>query len=387
MYPDLSYFFHDLFGIAPDNGLSVFKTFGLFLVLAFLASAYVLYLELKRKESIGQFKAVKGTRIIGAKASPIEIASNALFGFIIGFKLVYLAMNFPEFKLNPAAVLLSTKGNLIAGLLAALGFGFYRYWDAKRNSLDKAVTKEVDIHPYERVGDITMVAAISGIIGARLFSILENMESFLNDPIGQIFSGSGLTIYGGLILAFITVYWYIKKRGMKPIHMMDATAPAVMMGYAVGRMGCQLSGDGDWGIPNSLAKPDWFIFPDWAWSYDYARNVINEGSKIPDCINIHCSFLNPGVFPTPLYEVIFSLISFAILWSLRKRFKKAGMIFSLYLILNGIERFFIEFIRVNEKYEFLGQNWSQAQYIAIGFLILGIIGLILCQKNDWAKET
>lgn len=385
MYPDLSYLFHDLFGSAPDNGFSILKTFGLFLVLAFVASAYVLYLELKRKESIGQFHSVKGTVEVGQNASLIELFSNALFGFIFGFKLVYIAMNFQEFKINPADVLLSAKGNLLAGIAIAAVFGCYRYWDAKRKALDKPYSKEIDIHPYERVGDITMVAAISGIIGARLFSILENMESFLNDPIGQIFSGSGLTIYGGLIVAFAAVYWYINKRGMKPIHMMDASAPAVMMGYAVGRMGCQFSGDGDWGIPNTLAKPDWFIFPDWAWSFDYARNVNNDGSTIPDCVNLYCKYLDPGVFPTPLYEIVFSLISFAILWSLRKRFKKAGMIFFLYLILNGIERFFIEFIRVNERYEFLGLNWSQAQYIAVAFFIIGIMGLIVSSRNDWGK--
>ncbi|MBK8832882.1 MAG: prolipoprotein diacylglyceryl transferase [Saprospiraceae bacterium] len=118
--------------------------------------------------------------------------------------------------------------------------------------------------PHHRIGDITILAAISGIIGARLFSIIEseeNIKAFIKDPLDQLLSGSGLAIYGGLILAFITVYWYIYRKGMKPIHVMDAVAPALIMGYGVGRLGCQFSGDGDWGIVNTAPAPGWWFLP------------------------------------------------------------------------------------------------------------------------------
>jgi len=383
MYPDLSYFFHDLLGTEVDNWTSVINTFGFFLALTFICSFFIIRAELRRKHSEGIIPPLNVK--VAASSAIKETLFNSAVGFVLGFKLPYIYKNFSEFKGNEAGMVFSKDGALFPGIIVAILFGIYAYFMASNKPPRPAGLST--INPADKSGDIILYAAIFGVIGSRLFSILENLDSFWADPMGQLLSGSGLTIYGGLILAFIVVFLYVKRLGIPPLHMMDVAAVALAAGYGVGRMGCQFSGDGDWGIENTAAKPDWFIFPDWAWSYDYARNVINEGSKIPDCINIHCNYLNPGVYPTPLYEVIFSLISFAILWSLRKRFKKAGMIFFLYLILNGIERFFIEFIRVNEKYEFLGQNWSQAQYIAIGFFILGIIGLYMCSRKDLGKAT
>ena len=229
--------------------------------------------------------------------------------------------------------------------------------------------------PHQRVGDITIVAAISGILGARLFSILENFGDFIQDPIGQLFSGSGLTIYGGLILAFIVVTWYVRKKGITPIHVMDAAAPALIVGYAVGRMGCQLAGDGDWGIVNAAAVPDWFFLPDWLWSFDYPRNVLNEGVLMENCVGRYCHRLDPPVYPTPAYEIIMGAVIFIILWMLRKKAKVAGTIFFVYVLLNGVERFIIENIRVNPRYTFLGIELSQAQYIALGLVAVGAIGL------------
>ena len=78
-----------------------------------------------------------------------------------------------------------------------------------------------------------------------------------------------------------------------------------MMGYGVGRMGCQFSGDGDWGIVNEAPKPSWFIFPDWAWAYEYPHNVLNEGVRMVNCVGNHCMKLSPPVYPTPIYEITF----------------------------------------------------------------------------------
>ena len=379
MYPDLSYLFHDLFGSAPDNWLSVFKTFGVLLILSFLASAYFFRLELKRKEEEGLIQGSVEKEKTGFPATGKEIGQNALFGFIIGWKLPYILQHFEEFKPDPAAILLSGKGTFFLGLLAAAIFGFLKYWDHRKKQLAKPTVKEVMVMPHQRIGDITILAAITGLVGARLFSIIEseeNIKAFIQDPLDQLLSGSGLAIYGGLILAFITVYLYIRSKGMKPIHVMDAVAPALIMGYAVGRIGCQLSGDGDWGIVNTAPPPSWWFLPDWAWSYDYPHNVLNDGIQIEGCLWEYCRHLGEGVFPTPLYETFFSLIIFGILWALRKRIRIPGIIFFLYVLLNGVERLWIEKIRTNPDITFLGMEATQAEYIAFLLIVIGAVGMV-----------
>ena len=387
MYPDLSYFFYEIFGTSPDNWTSIFKTFGLFLGIAFFASAYVLYIEFKRKEKEGILKPVKKKFLEGAGASTTEIVVNALIGFVLGFKIPYIASNFNEFKMDGAGVVFSSKGNLLIGLLGLLAFGGYYYWQGQKHKLAKPKEVFKNVYPHSRVGDITIVAAIFGILGSRLFSIFENFEALIRDPFGQLFSGSGLTIYGGLILAFIAVFYYVRKIGIPPIHVMDAVAPALIMGYAVGRLGCHFSGDGDWGVVNEAAKPDWFFLPDWLWSNNYPRNVLDEGIPIEGCEFLHCMQLSPGVFPTPIYETFFGLVIFGILWALRKRLKVPGALFFVYLALNGFERFHIEKIRVNERYDFLGFDLSQAQYIAIAFMLIGLGALVYLYRHKFSKSN
>ena len=379
MYPDLSYFFHALLGTAPDNGLSILKTFGVFLIFAFLASAYVFNLELKRKEQEGLLTGSVEKERTGFPATWQEIATNALFGFILGFKLPYVFQHFQEFRPDPASVILSGKGTWLWGILAAAGFGFYKYWDSKRKALGKPLIKEIKVMPHERIGDITILAAISGIIGARLFSIIEseeNIKAFMQDPLEQLLSGSGLAIYGGLIVAFIAVYGYVQRKGMKPIYVMDAVAPALIVGYGVGRLGCQFSGDGDWGITNTSAAPGWWFLPDWAWSYTYPHNVLNEGIPIEGCVWDYCHQLAEGVYPTPLYEAFFAFVIFLMLWSMRKRFAIPGMLFFLYVLLNGIERFFIEKIRTNPDITLFGMEATQAEYVAGLLILTGIVGML-----------
>ncbi len=385
MYPDLSYLFHDLLGTAPDNWLSVLKTFGVFLILSFLASAFVLNLELKRKEHEGLLQAFTEKERIGFPATWQEILSNALFGFVIGFKIPYIAQHFQEFRPDPASIILSGKGTWLWGIIAAIAFGYFKVWESNKKALAKPLIREVSVLPHQRLGDITIIAAISGIVGARLFSIIEseqNIKAFIKDPLDQLLSGSGLAIYGGLIVAFVTVYWFVKRKGMKPIYVMDAVAPALIIGYAVGRLGCQFSGDGDWGIVNTAAAPGWWFLPDWAWSYTYPHNVLNEGVQIEGCLFDYCRQLGEGVYPTPLYESFFSLIIFGILWAMRKRLKVPGMLFFLYVFLNGFERFFIEKIRTNPDIHLLGMSATQAEYVAGLLIVTGIVGMIYL----WLKK-
>lgn len=381
MYPDLSYFLHDIFGTAPDNWTSIFKTFGLLLVLAILASALFLYWEMKRKEAQGIFKPEELKVVTGKPASTSEIISNAIFGFILGFKLLYIFNNFAEFQKDAADVVLSAKGNWIGGILAAILFGAYQFWDKNRKKLAKPKVEKVKIYPSDRIGDITVIAAVSGIIGAKVFDILEDLPAFFQDPIGMLISGGGLAIYGGLIFGYIGVVWYLKRKNISVIHMMDAVAPALIVGYGVGRLGCQFSGDGDWGIVNTLAQPSWWFLPDWMWAYDYPNNVINQGIAIEGCEFNYCSKLENPVFPTPIYEVIMSFTIAGILWALRKRIQIAGMLFFIYLILNGFERFWIEKIRVNKKYDWGGVEFTQAEFIAVALMLTGVVGCYVLWKR------
>ena len=382
MYPDLSYILHALIGTQPDNAFSIIKSFGLFLGFSFLASGYLLYLELKRKEKSGQIVGRMENIIVYKPIDWQEIGIQTFVNFIFGFKLGLIVSDFAAFKTSPEKTIFSLDGNWFWGLgFAVLTAG---YWIYKMNQQkDKEIQrKDVFISPQSRLFDITGIAALTGIIGSKLFSILENLGDFFRDPIGTFFSGSGLTIYGGLILAFIIVFRYVKSKGLHPIHMMDAIAPTLMIGYCVGRMGCHISGDGDWGIVNEMAKPGWFLLPDSWWAFSYPHNVIEEGVKIEGCTWHYCTELIPKVFPTPLYESILALLITGILWFLRTRIPYAGVLFFIYALLNGIERFFIEMIRVNPRYNILGMNPSMSQGIALLLIFTGIIGIVIF----WRKK-
>jgi hypothetical protein len=188
------------------------------------------------------------------------------------------------------------------------------------------------------VGDICVIAAVGGFAGAKIFNALETWDNFIADPLGSLLSSSGLTIYGGLIVATFAVLYYTNKNKIPTKHMIDAAAPGLILAYGIGRIGCHLSGDGDWGIVNLAAKPDFISFiPDWAWSSSYPNNVIDEGVLIPGCEGPHCYMLPQPVFPTPLYEVFMAIGLFSILWAIRKRVTIPGILFCIYLIVNGID--------------------------------------------------
>ncbi|MBK9723109.1 MAG: prolipoprotein diacylglyceryl transferase [Saprospiraceae bacterium] len=374
MWPDFSYILHSLIGTDPDNAFSVIKTFGLFLGIAFIASASLLHLEFIRKESQGLIKGRLEKIIIYKPLDYREILLQSLINFILAFKVAYIFNHFDVFKNDPAAILFSTKGNFLSGLILFVITAIWYYYKMTKETEKEIITKEVFINPQERVTNITFVAAIYGLIGSKLFSVLENFNSFIKDPIGEFFSGSGLTIYGGLILAFIMVTRYVKSKGIRPLHMMDAAAPSLMIGYCVGRMGCHFSGDGDWGILNETSKPSWFILPDSWWAYSYPHNVLNEGTAIANCTWKYCNELIPSVYPTPLYEILLAGFITLILWNLRTRIHRAGVLFFVYCLLNGIERFFIEFIRVNPRYDIGGLHLSLSQFIALSLIAIGIIG-------------
>ena len=378
MYPTISHLIYDLFGV---NIPLPIQTFGFWVAISFLAAAWVVTMELKRKESEGFLSAVKVKEIIGKKLSAQEIISSVLVGFGIGFKGIEALFHYSDLVANPQDFILSTRGNLLGGLLIA-GIAFYLKWKENQKTI-LAIPKEIEktVHPFELVGNITMIAAISGIIGAKIFHNLENFDTFLADPIGQLMSFSGLTFYGGLIAGAISVIWYAKKYQINIKHLIDSAAPALMLAYGVGRIGCQMSGDGDWGIDNLAPKPEWMSFlPDWMWSYNFPHNVINAGIPIEGCTGNFCMQLANPVWPTAFYEVVMSITIFGILWAMRKHIKVPGALFFIYLAFNGIERFFIEKVRINTEYNILG-GITQAEIISFCLVLTGIIGTTYLYKT------
>lgn len=385
MYPNLNYLFKDLFGINVEF-LSYLQSFGFLVAVSFLVANYIMVLEMKRKERDGVLKPVK-IRITPEQIKQerlSDLIGSSLVGFLLGFKIIPLFYDGTG-GLSLQDYLFSMEGSGILGLILAALSGGYRYYRHSREPLPTEAEEKL-FHPYEVVGNLTVAAAISGLIGAKIFHNLEYWEDFLKDPIGNLLAFSGLTFYGGLLFGAITVLYLANKKKIHWRHMLDIGAPTMMLAYGLGRMGCQISGDGDWGIVNTAPKPGWLNWaPDWLWSYNYPNNVLKEGVPIPGCVGEYCNQLPQGVFPTPLYETIICVVLFFVLWKLRTRIKIPGMLFAIYLIMNGVERFLIEKIRVNVKQDFLGMQLTQAEIISFGLILLGIVGILYFRKTPIKK--
>lgn len=251
------------------------------------------------------------------------------------------------------------------GLMVAIAF-------LTANSLLNAELKRKAYPNAEQLGSsITLLALLGGIFGAKLFHLLENPSYFFEDPIGSLFSGEGLTFYGGLITSIVMILVYLRTKQTPFLGIADAASPSLMIAYGIGRIGCQLAGDGDYGIPTDHAFG--MSYPDGMVSTLSARNTelvryfqeLFPGRPIPEDIIVH---------PTPVYETLIAFLFFGILWRFRTKQLGMGQLFGMYLILAGIERFLIEFLRMNPLY----MGLSQAQWISI---TLGMIGSIIFIRN------
>lgn len=212
----------------------------------------------------------------------------------------------------------------------------------------------------ENVGvTITFLSLIGGIAGAKLFYIIEEWNFGTGNPLSSyftsdvLFSPSGLTFYGGLILAIIMIVIYCKIKKLSVLKIFDMMSPSAAIGYGLARIGCHLSGDGDYGI--EVNNTFWEFI-----GYSYVNGTVPTKEGIL-------------VHPTPVYEFLISLLIFSFLWKNRGRFTTPGIIFSYYLILSGLERLLIEFIRINPKVAF---DMSQAQIISFAMIVFGVILLI-----------
>jgi len=214
----------------------------------------------------------------------------------------------------------------------------------------------------EIASDIIFWAAIGGVLGAKIYYLIENLDRTLSDPMGMIFSGSGLVFLGGLCGSTLCVSVILKKRELPWFVFADLIAPLIMIGYAIGRVGCFLVGD-DYGLPSKLPWAVSFpegLPPTTATSFSLYYPWIDISEFNNEIITVH---------PTQVYESIAGFLLFLLLWKFRTRTNTPGNLFYLYLILAGFERFVIEFIRTNEKYLF--NTFSGAQIISVIMIFIG----------------
>jgi phosphatidylglycerol---prolipoprotein diacylglyceryl transferase len=207
--------------------------------------------------------------------------------------------------------------------------------------------------PVDWAYEITFAALIGGIVGARGYYLIEKAGSLHGSLLGNIFSGSGLVWYGGAIGGAIGVIAWMRWRGVLELRLLDMCATALSLGYAIGRIGCQVSGDGDYGMRSTLPT-----------SMSYPHGTVPTPPGVT-------------VLPTPVYETFTMCLLAYFLWRLRDRVRP-GVIFALYLLLSGLERFLVEFIRRNKEVLI---GLTQPQLESILAMVAGAVWLWLIYRR------
>ncbi len=240
------------------------------------------------------------------------------------------------------------------GLMMAIAFlvaGFLTSRELERSGFDP------------RLGSTLLVwAAAGGLAGARLFLILEDPSEFLQHPLSTILSGSGFVWYGGLFGGLLTTYVAVRRAGIPWLRVVDAAAPALALGHAIGRIGCQLAGDGDWGKVTNLP-----------WGMAYPQAIV--GWPHPPGVVVH---------PTPLYEAAAYTAIFLLLWARRTKVRMPGSLLWWYFLLAGTARFLIEFLRINPPW---WMGLTQAQWISLALVAFGCAALLLPRMEAVRLKT
>lgn len=384
MFPTFSSLLEYVFGISTSLPI---PTFGVFVALAFILSYLTFLSEFKRKEQEGVIKAFSKVEVIGGSPTFAEYFEYGFLGFLLGFKVIGAFVYKEAFLRSPLRFIFSFQGSWIAALVLSVILLYLIYWLKKQERLEPPVRKEMVFHPYQLMPKLMIWTAVWGFLGAKVFNFLEHIQLYSNGSINDFLQNSGLTFLGGLTFGALTYLYIGYKNGMRLIDLADIGSPGMLVAYGVGRIGCQLSGDGDWGIVNQLAKPVAWL-PDWMWSFRFPHNVLNKGIYLNGCSGEYCAILPQGVFPTSFYESVIILGCFSIIWINRRSIRVPGIMFSLYLLVIGLERFFIEEIRVNFKYNLWGWRLSEAQIVSLVFVLMGIAivcTVLIKRKRQLAK--
>lgn len=243
--------------------------------------------------------------------------------------------------------------------------------DLERRGLaaSRVMEKSADAPRKSANAEAEMLIAIPslvGLAGAKLYHLLESPAEFFAHPVALLISPYGFAWFGGLLAGFAAFVWVGRRQNIPLLTLLDAGSPAAALGYGIGRIGCFLSGDGDYGIPTSLP-----------WGMSFPNGLV------PTTERVH---------PTPIYELIAACAIAWLLWRMYARQKStpaensapekksvpAGSVFAMYLVLTGVARFLVEFIRINPR-SFLGM--SNAQTASVASTIVGIVLWFWLAKN------
>lgn len=224
---------------------------------------------------------------------------------------------------------------------------------------------------------IVLWAAVSGLVGSKLYYLFfEAFDRFIQRPFDMLFSGAGLTWYGGFLLAMATIIYIVRRNKMPILKSIDLISVPLPLGYGIGRIGCHLSGDGDYGMPW-----DGFL------ATNYSKGVVPPSQAfagteiaqqypngiVPDSTLCH---------PTPLYETFLGIAVFAILWYSTKKKLPVGFQISAYFMLGGFSRFVVEFLRLNPRFAW---GLSAAQWISIAMMVIGALWMLWAFRRESAK--
>jgi len=247
---------------------------------------------------------------------------------------------YPFIHIGP--VTLGTYGLMVAtGLICA-------FFILRADFVRRAVSADAEA--------IIGITGLAGLVGSRLYHLLETPREFLADPWPQLFSTMGFAFFGAVIGGFLALLLLAKRFRMSPLLLLDAASPAAAMGYGIGRIGCLISGDGDYGIPTSLP-----------WGMSFPNGIV------PTTDNVH---------PTPIYEFLVAALICWILWKFGARAVKAhapnGSVFAAYLVLTGVARFLVEFIRINPRSLY---GLTNAQAASIVSIVGGAVLFMYCRAS------
>ncbi len=229
------------------------------------------------------------------------------------------------------------------GVMFALGFLAAGAVIARR-------LKETD-EPVDWAYELIFAGLAGGLVGSRLWYLLGHTSQFSDDPLGSAFGGTGLVWYGGAIGGTIGVVLWAWRRNFLGVALLDLCAAPLALGYAIGRIGCQISGDGDYGEPSDLP---------WAMAY--------PDGTVPTTTEVH---------PTPIYETLAMGLAAYALWTLRDRVRP-GVVFALYLLAAGVERFLVEFVRRNDAV-LLGL--TEAQLLSVAMAVAGAVWIAIVRSR------
>ncbi len=204
---------------------------------------------------------------------------------------------------------------------------------------------------------ILLAAAVGGIVGARAWAIMNEWQLFVADPASALFSGAGFVWYGGLVGGTLSVTFVFRRHGIAWLRGADCVAPGLVLGQAIGRIGCHLAGDGDWGSVTQVP-----------WGVAYSNAII--GWPHPPGVLVH---------PTPLYEFAAYTAIFGFLWMWRKRARIDGEMFALYLMMAPAARFVIEFFRINPRVFY---GLTQAQLFSVALIASGGILMFVLRRRE-----